>query len=647
MAIAFTYDESTNIVAVTGGTSGTPATFADFVTADRAGTAELTPEDAPASCAFNMTLTEQIRPVEDLALQISFILAGTSAGTTQEWTAASVNVTANAIIAGSVTDTYTDNGTHLQIDESVGAAPCLDFDFTWSGLPTNYYPEKVTLNGYYDGNPAHDVFIYMWNYDTTAWDRLTADAQDFPDAAADDDYEFDVPTVDTENYFDSGAAKVRINHTSNGTAGHDFYVDQILLTRPATNNTLDITGTDWDGNAQSESIDVSGGDDTYNGAYKWRTITDIDCNGWPDGTLKVTQPQWGVIWDLGNGMHRLACSKWNIGNGSDSTYFADTLKLITLDDNMVGNWQPWMTVTNSATAVFGNATDESLKHTDQGCSFIIHEADLNHYTFVVNATGTLYFYSCSISETSSSRRGFVQNSSGGTCRIWNCMYTYYTAQHTSGANTDIFNLTIQKSYYGMYTFSGTAEDIRIQECTLPILLGVGSGTFDNMIMDSSGVYGFNPSGCTGTNYIDDTTSNNWAPNWTGELKTGEYIRRYSCNIHVVDKDGTALQSVVVDCEDTNTDAAWTAGTITTDVSGDITEQKIEYQRYYFNVTAQTTTYSPHKFTLSKAGYETLILDNITVDAPIVWHLELQPMRARVLGRPSRRISAPNFQQELI
>ena len=41
MAIAFGYTESTNTVVVTGGTSGTPATFADFVTADRAGTAEL------------------------------------------------------------------------------------------------------------------------------------------------------------------------------------------------------------------------------------------------------------------------------------------------------------------------------------------------------------------------------------------------------------------------------------------------------------------------------------------------------------------------------------------------------------------------------------------------------------------------------
>jgi hypothetical protein len=80
MAITFTYDESTNVVVVTEGTSGTPATFDDFVTADRAGTAELTPEDAPDACTTNMTLTYQIRPLASLALQITFTLAGTSAG---------------------------------------------------------------------------------------------------------------------------------------------------------------------------------------------------------------------------------------------------------------------------------------------------------------------------------------------------------------------------------------------------------------------------------------------------------------------------------------------------------------------------------------------------------------------------------------
>jgi len=105
-----------------------------------------------------------------------------------------------------------------------------------------------------------------------------------------------------------------------------------------------------------------------------------------------------------------------------------------------------------------------------------------------------------------------------------------------------------------------------------------------------------------------------------------FYQQYSCNIHVVDKDGVALQSVVVDCEDTNAGAVWTAGTVSTDASGDITEQLITYKTFDtddWDSDPSGTSLSPHKFTISKAGYETLILDAITVDAPIVWHLELQ------------------------
>ena len=77
MAIAFTYTEATNTVVVTGGTSGTPATFADFVTADRAGTAFLLPVGPPASPV--LALDYQIRPVEDMALLITFTVAAKTA----------------------------------------------------------------------------------------------------------------------------------------------------------------------------------------------------------------------------------------------------------------------------------------------------------------------------------------------------------------------------------------------------------------------------------------------------------------------------------------------------------------------------------------------------------------------------------------
>ena len=324
MAITFTYNEATNTVVLSEGTIETPATFDDFVTFDRAGTAELLAAEA---CGFNHTLTYPVRPVEDLAITIDFVLDSTSADVTQEWTAASANLTTGTVIGtNNVTDTYTDDGNSYSIEE-VNGTPAMDFDFTWSGLPTNYYPEKVFVRGFYLGSATHDVLIYMWNYDTSAWDRLTAATRDFPTDTSDQDYTFNVPAVDTENYFSSGAAKIRINHIGTGINTHQFHVNQIVFQRDATNNTLDITGTSFDGSAQNESIDVSGGDDTYNGTKKWATITDIDCNGWDDGTLEVNQGSWGVIWDFGGGQYQVD-AVFEIGNGTTPTYFSSVNELV-------------------------------------------------------------------------------------------------------------------------------------------------------------------------------------------------------------------------------------------------------------------------------------------------------------------------------
>jgi len=99
--------------------------------------------------------------------------------------------------------------------------------------------------------------------------------------------------------------------------------------------------------------------------------------------------------------------------------------------------------------------------------------------------------------------------------------------------------------------------------------------------------------------------------------------QYTCNIHIADKDGADLGTVNIKCEDKDDNEIFS---VDTDASGDIAEQIITYKKW--EGTEETlTTYSPHKFTISKAGIETLVLDNITVDHPIVWHLELLPALA--------------------
>ena len=97
---------------------------------------------------------------------------------------------------------------------------------------------------------------------------------------------------------------------------------------------------------------------------------------------------------------------------------------------------------------------------------------------------------------------------------------------------------------------------------------------------------------------------------------------YRCNISVVNKDGTLLDDVTVLCEDKDDTEIFSELTGATN-TGKIDEQTITYKDYTFGAN-QSTTLSPHKFTLSLAGYETLVHDNDTVDGPIDWHFEMLP-----------------------
>jgi len=152
-------------------------------------------------------------------------------------------------------------------------------------------------------------------------------------------------------------------------------IDFVLnLTTAGAGDTLDITGTDaWD-NVQTESIDVSAGNGTYTSAKYFKTITDIDCTGWADGTLTVNQNQWGVvsryliagrytyIWDC-----RLL-----IG---DATYFwfKNTSNHIRINSGMTGSGKYWIMFNSSSNLIYlkiGDITGDSPKN---GCYFLFDD----------------------------------------------------------------------------------------------------------------------------------------------------------------------------------------------------------------------------------------------------------------------------------
>jgi hypothetical protein len=95
--------------------------------------------------------------------------------------------------------------------------------------------------------------------------------------------------------------------------------------------------------------------------------------------------------------------------------------------------------------------------------------------------------------------------------------------------------------------------------------------------------------------------------------------QYKVNVHVVDMDGNNLQGVTVACASDSEGAQFSVATA---ADGTIAEQIVNYKKW--ETTSSTlTSYSPHTFTISKENYQTIVLENVTIDGPISWRIELK------------------------
>jgi hypothetical protein len=118
------------------------------------------------------------------------------------------------------------------------------------------------------------------------------------------------------------------------------------------------------------------------------------------------------------------------------------------------------------------------------------------------------------------------------------------------------------------------------------------------------------------------------------IKVGSTLYwKYTCNIHVVDKDGNNLNGVAVTCEDKDGNQVFN---VQTGANGKIVQQTIIYKKWVGPAETETE-YSPHKFIFSKDGYTLLVMENVTVDAQINWDIKVkfpEHLRARMvnLGR---------------
>ncbi|MCK4578003.1 MAG: hypothetical protein KAU50_04390 [Candidatus Marinimicrobia bacterium] len=161
--------------------------------------------------------------------------AAASDNTTQE-IASAVATIAGTYISGNLASIQILDASTYVVNETGGAPPNLEVEIDFANLTGP--PDQFTFHGYYDGSPPHIVDVDIWNYQTTTWDTL-GQIPDDPTATI-TQYNFPVGGTKSD-YISSGAAKIRINHTSVGTPGDTLAIDYVyLLTTPTDSGHYDF-----------------------------------------------------------------------------------------------------------------------------------------------------------------------------------------------------------------------------------------------------------------------------------------------------------------------------------------------------------------------------------------------------------------------
>jgi len=376
-------------------------------------------------------------------------------------------------------------------------------------------------------------------------------------------------------------------------------------TSAGAGDTIDITGTDPEGDAISESIDVSGGDGTYTSALSYNGITNLDCTGWSDGTIKVIQNRWGAFGKYGEKNYGLY-SYIHINSGK---YLYDISYSLTCcsppamgayinlaigghctlgELSEMGFGKYGGTISCPIPAFLGDNTPFCTKNT---CYLKMYGVNVYAKGYKMIVLGLFELYDCNFKDC-----GMLSGSYGGT--IVRSDINSWQLQ----APATIEGVRILSDTGGVYLYGSNSTLLNV-DCNGTIRPGSGVSNVNNYLINSS--YGALGIASSNVNY-------------------SLYVQFYF-NLRVVDKDGDGIDGASVVIEDVSGSSIFDG---TTDGNGDITQQTLNYQRWYYASGIQTQEYSPHTVTISATGYRTKV---------IKYTMDQKRVEVETLERPSEDI----------
>jgi len=379
-------------------------------------------------------------------------------------------------------------------------------------------------------------------------------------------------------------------------------------------DTVVLTGIDHDGNALTETIDVSGGNGTYTSTNVYRNLTDVACNGFADGTIAVTQNRWGLIANYafagGSRMQTyLLKTHLMIGDGSSATEF-------TLNNHVVHFVYGTLWYCDLATFLMGQSAGAGDYAYSQDGSIIVEGH--NYYVSMVAywpriwGQSTLTWYGCTYryhatGYTTENVMIFYESSS--TIAWTDCVF------EGDGTNAvayikalDSLTMTRCRSTGSWgWRFGEPNTTLTDYLSTAAIRAELSSST-EHITLD-------NPAGPSmyttmysaayallidGTIDYGDCTTNSWSHTIDGIYRL---VKRF--DLTVIDENGDPLESVDVIIVNNEGETEYTGST---NALGQIPQQQLKYayMDHVYRGANTWTIYTPHTVTLdgSGIGYET-------------------------------------------
>jgi len=404
---------------------------------------------------------------------------------------------------------------------------------------------------------------------------------------------------------------LQLRPTDNVTIPMIFNVTNIHLNNL---NNCNISGLLGNGSTVIETINFTD-NTTYATVNYFKSIENSTINCSDTFDVQIYQNQWGLIWKPGTSQFTFD-GKIQIGDGSTTTWFADTNKqIIVSDDAITADGQWFIEVKINGYLKFGSVVNAAKKISEDGCQFTGLETSNWYYLCGPRNTE---IYSSSFTSFGYDRMIIY----GQT--IWNSIFNGQgiSSVRPYGTTSDWFNFIVTRCVYGMLlATTGTFNKLQCMGTTTCVYT-YGSGNFsvsNIYARDATNILRCGAASNTSNVYLVNVDSDIWSILWSNCNAT--VYRQYEFDLNVTDTSGRAISGANVSIESLSGDPLCSNHTNVTYANGSIPTQTI--MMGYYNQTGGDTIYTcnPYRIKINKTGYgeyET----NFTLDRKTDWTIAL-------------------------